>query len=70
MATPETLTGTQRTYPLLQVARRIVVPALVLGSLAAAAAGFAQVNGHQSAATTHVAVSASSDSANPNPWMY
>jgi hypothetical protein len=68
METP--LTGTQRTHPLLQVARRIVIPALMLGSLGAAAVGLAHVNGHQSAATTHVAASASSGSANPDPWMY
>jgi hypothetical protein len=66
----EKLTGTQRIDPLLEAARRIVIPALVLGSLGAGAAGLAQVNANQSVGTTHVASSTSPDRTGPGTWIY
>jgi hypothetical protein len=75
-----TLTGTQRTDPLTQSARRILILALVLGSLGADAAAWsgyvsaAQANAHQSAGNISVAANVLPISTPvghiSNPWMY
>jgi hypothetical protein len=76
----ETLTGTQRTDPLAQAARRILILALVLGSLGADAAAWsgyasaAQANAHQT--TGNVSLAANVLPVSPpvghisNPWLY
>jgi hypothetical protein len=80
----EALTGTQRTDPLAQAGRRILILALVLGSLGAdgvALSGYAtaaQANAHQSAGTISLAVNTSPNRASTgtgtssisHPWMY
>jgi hypothetical protein len=76
----ETLTGAQRTDPLAQATRRILILALVLGSLGANAAawsGYAsadQANAHQLAGTISLTTKASPVSHGigdiSNPWMY
>jgi hypothetical protein len=76
----ETLTGAQRTDPLAQATRRILILALVLGSLGADAAawsGYAradQANAHPSAGTISLAAKASPISHGigniSNPFMY
>jgi len=71
----EALTGTQRTDPLTQASRRILILALVLGSLGADAAAVA---GYTSAdhANAHLAAGNVSLVANTSPnstgksWMY
>jgi hypothetical protein len=75
-----TLTGTQRTDPLAHTARRILILALVLGSLGADAAawsGYAsatQANAHQSAGnislTANVLPISTPVGHISNPWMY
>jgi hypothetical protein len=77
-----TLTGTQRTDPLAQAARRILILALVLGSLGADAAAWsgyasaAQANAHQSAGNISLAANTSPNSTGTgsgsvsHPWMY
>jgi hypothetical protein len=78
------LTGAPRTDPLVQASRRILILALVLGSLgadAAALSGYtsaAQANGHQSAGNIRLAatispsiISTSTGSGTvSHPWMY
>jgi hypothetical protein len=76
------LTGAQRTDPLVQAARRILILALVLGSLgadAAALSGYASAdhaNTHQPAGNISLAASTSPirTSTGPgsisSPWMY
>ena len=76
----ETLTGAQRTYPLTQATRRILILALVLGSLGADAAawsGYAsanQANAHPLAGTISLTAKAAPISHGlgsiSNPWMY
>jgi hypothetical protein len=76
----ETLTGAQRTDPLAQATRRILILAVVLGSLGAGTAalsGYAsadQVNAHQLAGTTSLTAKASPISHGigsiSNPFMY
>jgi hypothetical protein len=77
-----TLTGAQRTDPLARAARRILILALVLGSLGADAAAWsgyasvAQANAHQSAGSISLAAHSSPMSTSTgvgsisNPWMY
>lgn len=78
----ETLTGAQRTDPLAQAGRRILILALVLGSLgadAAALAGYASAdhaNAHQPAGNISLAANTSPISTSTgtgsisHPWMY
>jgi hypothetical protein len=75
----ETLTGSQRTDPLVQTARRILILALVLGGLgteAVATSGYAsvgQASAHQPAGNIRLAASASPISTGhitDSPWMY
>jgi hypothetical protein len=76
----ETLAGTQRTDPLALAARRILILALVLGSLGADAAAWsgytsaAQANAHQTVGNITLAASDSPISTSvgniSNPWMY
>jgi hypothetical protein len=76
----ETLTGAQRTDPLAQATRRILILALVLGSLGADAAAFSgyvsadQANAHPSAGTISLSAKASPISHSlsniSNPFMY
>jgi hypothetical protein len=74
----ETLTGAQRTDPLAQAARRILVLALVLGSLgadAAALSGYASAdhaNAHQTAGNISLAANLSPirTSSVSYPWVY
>jgi hypothetical protein len=75
----ETLTGAQRTDPLAQATRRILILALVLGSLgadAAALSGYAsadQANAHQLARSISVPANVLPTGRHaiiPNPWMY
>jgi hypothetical protein len=78
----ETLTGAQRTDPLAQAARRILILALVLGSLGADAAAWsgyastAQANAHQSAGNISLTAKTTPNSAITgigsisNPWMF
>jgi hypothetical protein len=77
----ETLTGAQRADPLVQAARRILILALVIGSLGADAAawsGYAsvgQASAHQPAGNIRLAASVSPISLSPShitdsPWMY
>jgi hypothetical protein len=75
-----TLPGTQRTDPLAQTARRILILALVLGSLGADAAAWsgyasaAQANAHQAAGNISLTANVSPISTPvvhiSNPWMY
>jgi hypothetical protein len=78
-APAEALTGAQRTDPLVQAARRILILALVLGSLGADAAALSghasvgQANAHQAAGSIRLAASASPISTGRNTdsiWMY
>jgi hypothetical protein len=76
------LTGAQRTDPLVQAARRILILALVLGSLgadAAALSGYASAdhaNAHQAAGNISLAANTSPNrtSTGPgsisSPWLY
>ena len=79
----EALTGTQRTDPLTQAGRRILILALVLGSLgadAAALAGYASAdhaNAHQPAGNISLAANASPNASavssgriSVSTWMY
>ena len=75
----ETLTGSQRSDPLVQAARRILILALVLGSLGAEAgalSGYASVgraSADQSAGNIRLAASVSPVSTGhitDSPWMY
>jgi hypothetical protein len=78
----EALTGAQRTDPLAQAGRRILILALVLGSLgadAAALAGYASAdhaNAHQPAGNISLAASSSpirtstGSGSISSPWMY
>jgi hypothetical protein len=76
----ETLTGVQRTDPLAQATRRILILALVLGSLGADAAAFSgyasadQANAHPSAGNISLTAKGSPISHSigsiSDPWMY
>jgi hypothetical protein len=77
-----TLTGTHRIDPLAPAARRILILALVLGSLGADAAAWsgyastAQANAHQSAGNISLTAKTTPNSAITgigsisNPWMF
>jgi hypothetical protein len=68
----EALTGAHRAYPKAQAASRILVLALVLGSLGADAAAFASLdhaNAHQAMVAIDHAAGASLNSIS-HPWMY
>jgi hypothetical protein len=71
----ESLTGAQRTDPLVQAASRILILALVLGSLGADAVALSDHahagQAHQSAANITASASLSSTShITDSPWMY
>jgi hypothetical protein len=78
----ETLTGARRPDPLSQATRRILILALVLGSLGAEAAAFSgyasagQADAHQPAGAISLAARVSpanhstGKSSISNPWMY
>jgi hypothetical protein len=78
----ESLTAAQRSDPLAQTARRVLILALVLGSLGADAvalsgyASAAQVNAHQSAGNVSLVANTSPNSTSTgsgnisHPWMY
>lgn len=78
----EPLTAAQRTDPLAQTARRVLILALVLGSLGADAvalsgyASAAQANAYQSAGNVSLAAHSSPNSTSTgignisSPWMY
>jgi hypothetical protein len=75
----ESLTGVQRTDPLGQAARRILILALVLGSLGADAAAFSgyasgdQANAHQPTGNISLEANLSPSSTGhniSNPWIY
>jgi hypothetical protein len=74
----ETLTGAQRTDPLAQAARRILILALVVGSLgadAAALSGYASAdhaNAHQTAGNISLAANLSPirTASGSYPWVY
>jgi len=74
----EALTGTQRTDPLAQASRRILILALVLGSLgadAAALAGYASADHANAQPTASISLAAnaspiSSGHVTESTWMY